>query len=114
MIVLVHGWGMDMKLGYCAHGDRSKKVGVVDSQYVVHKGIQTLGGSDDHGATKVTKLKKTTTKQGGAPIDVRTEIRRQSTWELEVFKERWNQAIAKDRYWVDPFKRHMRRWRGTH
>ena len=33
-------------------GDRTKKVGVVDSQYVVHKGIQTLGGSD-HGATKV-------------------------------------------------------------
>lgn len=28
-------------------------MGVVDSQYVVHKGIQTLGGSDDHGATKV-------------------------------------------------------------
>jgi hypothetical protein len=41
-------------------GDRTKKVGVVDRQYVVHKGIQTLGGSD-HGATKVSKLKKTTT-----------------------------------------------------
>lgn len=28
-------------------GDRTKKVGVVDSEYIVHKGIQTLGG---HGA----------------------------------------------------------------
>ncbi|MBA0840177.1 hypothetical protein Goarm_002778, partial [Gossypium armourianum] len=42
---LVHGWGVDMKLGYCAQGDRSKKVGVVDSEYIVHKGIQSLGGS---------------------------------------------------------------------
>lgn len=25
-------------------GDRTKKVGVVDSEYIVHKGIQTLGG----------------------------------------------------------------------
>lgn len=25
-------------------GDRTKKVGVVDSEYIIHKGIQTLGG----------------------------------------------------------------------
>ncbi|XP_020554038.1 uncharacterized protein LOC105175522 isoform X2 [Sesamum indicum] len=42
---LVHGWGMDMKLGYCAQGDRTKKVGVVDSEYIVHQSIQTLGGA---------------------------------------------------------------------
>ncbi|GER48177.1 hypothetical protein STAS_25332, partial [Striga asiatica] len=41
---LVHGWGMDMKLGYCAQGDRTKNVGVVDSEYVVHQSIQSLGG----------------------------------------------------------------------
>ncbi|KAH7852949.1 hypothetical protein Vadar_031358 [Vaccinium darrowii] len=41
---LVHGWGMYMKLGYCAQGDRTRKVGVVDSEYIVHQGIQTLGG----------------------------------------------------------------------
>ncbi|XP_027339583.1 uncharacterized protein LOC113853258 isoform X1 [Abrus precatorius] len=108
---LVHGWGMDMKLGYCAQGDRTKKVGVVDSEYVFHKGIQTLGGSG-HGITKVSKLKKTTTqRQSGSGIDVRTEIRRQSTWEFEIFKERWNEAIAKDKNWVDPFKSDQRRIR---
>ncbi|XP_019418899.1 PREDICTED: uncharacterized protein LOC109329636 isoform X6 [Lupinus angustifolius] len=100
---LVHGWGMDMKLGYCAQGDRTRNVGVVDREYVVHKGIQTLGGSG-HDTTK---------RQG---IDVRSEIRRQSTWELEIFKERWNQAVADDKHWVDPFKgseqRRRRRWRG--
>ncbi|MQM02554.1 hypothetical protein Taro_035322 [Colocasia esculenta] len=42
---LIHGWGMDMKLGYCAQGDRRKKVGVVDSEFIVHRGVQTLGGS---------------------------------------------------------------------
>ncbi|KAL5151256.1 hypothetical protein HKD37_13G037688 [Glycine soja] len=99
---LVHGWGVDMKLGYCAQGDRTKKVGVVDSEYVFHQGIQTLGGSG-HRMTKQ--------KQGGVGIDVRTEIRRQSTWEFEIFKERWNEAIAADKNWVDPFKSDQRRIR---
>ncbi|KAH1208133.1 hypothetical protein GmHk_15G043023 [Glycine max] len=112
---LVHGWGVDMKLGYCAQGDRTKKVGVVDSEYVFHKGIQTLGGSG-HRMTKVSKLQRTTMKQGGVGIDVRTEIRRQSTWEFEIFKERWNKAIGADKNWVDPFKsdqRRIRKWRDT-
>ncbi|KAM0921336.1 hypothetical protein ACQ4PT_006916 [Festuca glaucescens] len=33
---LVHAWGLDYKLGYCAQGDRTLKVGVVDSEYVLH------------------------------------------------------------------------------
>ncbi|KOM53831.1 hypothetical protein LR48_Vigan09g249000 [Vigna angularis] len=86
---LVHGWGVDMKLGYCAQGDRTKNVGVVDSEYVFHKGIQTLGGSG-HRMSK---------RQSGTGIDVRTEIRRQSTWEFEIFKERWNEAISQDKSW---------------
>ncbi|RDX97380.1 Secretory carrier-associated membrane protein 3 [Mucuna pruriens] len=80
---LVHGWGVDMKVGYCAQGDRTQNVGVVDSEYVVHKGIQTLGGSSPETA----------------------KIRRQSTWELKVFKDRWNRAISEDSSWVNPFKR---------
>lgn len=34
-------------------GDRTKKVGVVDSEYIFHKGIQTLGGSG-HSGKKVS------------------------------------------------------------
>ena len=34
-------------------GDRSKKVGVIDSEYIVHKGIQSLGGSG-HVTTRTT------------------------------------------------------------
>ncbi|KAJ7946925.1 Lysine ketoglutarate reductase trans-splicing-like protein (DUF707) [Quillaja saponaria] len=95
---LIHGWGMDMKLGYCAQGDRTKKVGVVDKEYVIHKGIQTLGGN----------RYQTIKTHSAAAADVRTEIRRQSTWELQIFKERWNRAIAEDRGWADPFKRLQR------
>ncbi|EXB51801.1 hypothetical protein L484_006374 [Morus notabilis] len=98
---LVHGWGMDMKLGYCAQGDRTKKVGVIDSEYIVHKGIQSLGGASSS-ARKASNSEELT-KRHGAAADVRTEIRRQSTWELQVFKERWNRAVEEDKNWVDPF-----------
>ncbi|KAH7545941.1 hypothetical protein FEM48_Zijuj01G0147500 [Ziziphus jujuba var. spinosa] len=67
---LVHGWGMDMKLGYCAQGDRTKNVGVVDTEYIVHKGIQTLGGG---GLTKKASISEELTKGHG--LDVRTEVR---------------------------------------
>ncbi|KAH9796800.1 hypothetical protein KPL71_005652 [Citrus sinensis] len=95
---LVHGWGMDMKLGYCAQGDRTKNVGIIDSEYVVHQGIQTLGGQPP-----------TRKRHGPAPVDLRAEIRRQSTMELQIFKKRWNEAIEQDKSWVDPFPRKQRR-----
>lgn len=28
-----------------SQGDRTKKVGVIDSEFIVHQGIQSLGGS---------------------------------------------------------------------
>ncbi|KAK4421235.1 hypothetical protein Salat_2074000 [Sesamum alatum] len=106
---LVHGWGMDMKLGYCAQGDRTKKVGVVDSEYIVHQSIQTLGGQSGR---KVSNLEQPVKKH---TVDVRSEIRRQSTTELKKFKERWERAVKEDKKWVDPFpstgKRKLRRER---
>lgn len=96
---LVHGWGLDMKLGYCAQGDRTQKVGVVDSEYVVHQGIQTLGSSS---ADKALKIEDASKKQSRG-VDTRVEIRRQSTHELKIFKERWQKAVEKDRSWVDPY-----------
>ncbi|CAN1221923.1 hypothetical protein LINGRAPRIM_LOCUS440 [Linum grandiflorum] len=85
-----------IQLGYCAQGDRTKNVGVVDSEYVVHKAIQTLGGGSG------TPEKKLHQKHSG--VDPRMEIRRQSTWELQVFKNRWNKAVREDKFWVDPFR----------
>ncbi|XP_056848623.1 uncharacterized protein LOC108819664 [Raphanus sativus] len=86
---LVHGWGMDMKLGHCAQGDRTKNVGIVDSEYIFHQGIQTLGESG-HSEKK---------RHGH---DSRTSIRRQSTWELQIFEERWNKSVEQDKNWIDP------------
>ncbi|KAK7252188.1 hypothetical protein RIF29_35969 [Crotalaria pallida] len=100
---LIHGWGMDMKLGYCAQGDRTKNVGVVDSEYVVHQAIQTLGGSSQD-TTKVSNPKTTAKRHHPTAFDSRTEIRRQSAWELQVFKKRWNQAVAEDRRWVNDMR----------
>ncbi|KAJ8761386.1 hypothetical protein K2173_001517 [Erythroxylum novogranatense] len=107
---LVHGWGVDMKLGYCAQGDRTKKVGVIDSEYIVHKGIRTLGGRGKKGS-KPEALGK---KHSSAPVDARVEIRRQSTWELQIFKDRWKEAVKKDRKWVDPFRTSNRRRSSTY
>ncbi|KAK2969861.1 hypothetical protein RJ640_030170 [Escallonia rubra] len=100
---LVHGWGMDMKLGYCAQGDRTKKVGIIDSEYIVHQSIQTLGGTSTR---KASDPEKSVKKHA---VDVRSEIRRQSTSELQTFKERWERAAEEDKNWVDPFRRKRRR-----
>nr|XP_043624578.1 uncharacterized protein LOC122596122 [Erigeron canadensis] len=100
---LVHGWGMDIKLGYCAQGDRSKKVGIVDREYVVHQGIQSLGGPSAKKTLNDSELKKKHT------LDLRSEIRRQSTMELKMFKQRWEKAAKEDRNWVDPYFRRKRR-----
>ncbi|KAJ9563044.1 hypothetical protein OSB04_008204 [Centaurea solstitialis] len=102
---LVHGWGMDIKLGYCAQGDRSKKVGIVDSQYVVHQGIQSLGGPSAKKILNDSDLPKT------HAVDTRAEIRRQSTNELKMFKQRWEKAAKEDKDWVDPFLRRKRRYK---
>lgn len=45
---LIHGWGLDMKLGYCVQGNRSKNVGVIDSEYIVHQAIPSLGNDDEN------------------------------------------------------------------
>lgn len=87
---LIHGWGLDMKLGYCAQGDRSKNVGVIDSEYIVHQGIPSLGrqkASND-------KPKR---------FNGRVEVRRRAYSEMKIFKERWTKAILEDKCWIDPY-----------
>ncbi|XP_038992586.1 uncharacterized protein LOC120116106 isoform X2 [Hibiscus syriacus] len=43
---LIHAWGLDMQVGYCAQGDRTSNIGIVDSEYVVHHNRPSLGGVD--------------------------------------------------------------------
>ncbi|KAF8409336.1 hypothetical protein HHK36_005411 [Tetracentron sinense] len=101
---LVHGWGMDMKLGYCAQGDPTKKVGIIDTEYIVHQGIQTLGGSSARKASKDITHVESMQRRGIAAVNLRSEVRRQSTMELQTFREQWDKAVKEDKDWVDPFK----------
>lgn len=105
---LVHAWGLDMKLGYCAQGDRSRKVGVVDDQYIVHYGIPSLGGLFNKtwdGRTKGVSAELSTSSK--APTDAgyqdRGAVRRRSYVELEMFRKRWKVAAKKDKCWTDPY-----------
>ncbi|KAL8152176.1 hypothetical protein V2J09_009936 [Rumex salicifolius] len=107
---LVHGWGLDIKIGYCAQGDRMRKVGIVDSEYIVHQGVQTLGGSSDIKASESKKSHKRRRPYDNRYavslsnlIEHEAEIRRQATLELETFKERWEKAVKEDTKWVDPY-----------
>ncbi|EXB80395.1 hypothetical protein L484_010964 [Morus notabilis] len=84
---LIHAWGLDIQLGYCSQGDRVKKVGVVDAEYVVHMALPTLGA-----------------ESGSQNVDNRAKVRLQSSIEMKIFKERWANAVTEDRCWVDPFR----------
>ncbi|GJN37407.1 hypothetical protein PR202_gb26358 [Eleusine coracana subsp. coracana] len=81
---LIHGWGLHYKLGYCAGGDRARNVGVVDSEYVLHRGVPVLGG-------------------GGGNSAGRAAVRRRSFKEMQIFQKRWNAAVAEDQDWTDPY-----------
>ncbi|KAL2941506.1 Phospholipase D3 [Bienertia sinuspersici] len=87
---LIHAWGLDMQLGYCAQGDRTKTIGVVDAEYVVHHGLPTLGEPSGK------KLRLHT-------LDKRVEVRRQSYNEYKVFRRRWAKAAANDECWTNPY-----------
>uniref|UniRef100_A0A0V0HZ94 Putative ovule protein n=1 Tax=Solanum chacoense TaxID=4108 RepID=A0A0V0HZ94_SOLCH len=60
----VHAWGVDFQLGYCAQGNRTTNVGVVDSEYLVHYGLPTLGGAEDE---KSSLEQGTNPKQESSP-----------------------------------------------
>ncbi|XP_022158747.1 uncharacterized protein LOC111025211 isoform X2 [Momordica charantia] len=89
---LIHAWGLDMQLGYCAQGDRTKNVGVVDAEYVVHYGRPTLGGPEENETSSNSPVK-----------DHRADVRRQSYIELGIFRTRWRNAVKQDECWKDPY-----------
>ncbi|KAF3777796.1 hypothetical protein EJ110_NYTH45072, partial [Nymphaea thermarum] len=86
-------------------GNRTKNVGVIDSEYIVHIGIPTLGGPSRKYPDATPPGRPLVKVRRRPPVDVRVEIRRQSSAELEAFKQRWNQAVKEDKYWIDPYGR---------
>ncbi|KAI5679870.1 hypothetical protein M9H77_01097 [Catharanthus roseus] len=101
---LIHAWGLDFQLGYCAQGNRTANIGIVDSEYLVHYGLPTLGGS----AVNKTNLETTITSENKVPpsnssFDLRDAVRKRSYVELEMFKNRWKKAVREDKCWNNPF-----------
>nr|XP_010929764.1 uncharacterized protein LOC105051150 isoform X4 [Elaeis guineensis] len=109
---LIHAWGLDMKLGYCCQGDRTKNVGVVDSEYIVHMGTPTLGGFDEnksnaeqrgHAPVSESSYLGTVVPHGSSGVKDRYAVRRRSYVELRIFLTRWKNAVAEDQCWNDPY-----------
>ncbi|XAR64885.1 hypothetical protein NMG60_11008772 [Bertholletia excelsa] len=105
---LIHAWGLDMQLGYCAQGDRTKNIGVVDSEYIVHHAMPTLGDtkyktnlSRDADISKIEGMPSASNNHSA--INFRVEVRRESWREYKVFKNRWSKAVERDKCWTDPF-----------
>ncbi|CAN1346073.1 hypothetical protein LINPERPRIM_LOCUS40624 [Linum perenne] len=88
---LVLGWGVDFQLGYCAQGDRTKNIGIVDSEYIVHEGLPTLGGS---ASDKVRKIL----------ICISVQKRLTTCISYLIFHNRWKNAAKKDSCWIDPYQ----------
>nr|XP_011458131.1 PREDICTED: uncharacterized protein LOC101291991 [Fragaria vesca subsp. vesca] len=111
---LVHAWGLDFQLGYCSQGDRTKNIGIVDSEYIVHYGLPTLGGSaanktnaeeQDQAAKNISlPTSEQLAPSRSPPSGPRIEVRKLSLVELERFKNRWKKAIREDNCWVDPYQ----------
>uniref|UniRef100_A0A0D9V9K7 Uncharacterized protein n=1 Tax=Leersia perrieri TaxID=77586 RepID=A0A0D9V9K7_9ORYZ len=88
---LIYAWGLDFKLGYCAGADRRLSVGIVDGEYVLHRGIPTLGD----GKPQPARSAKSATD--------RLAVRQRSYTELQIFNRRWKAAAAEDVCWTDPY-----------
>ncbi|RXI02379.1 hypothetical protein DVH24_030308 [Malus domestica] len=97
---------------YMIQGDRTKKVGVVDAEYIIHYGRPTLGGPSDDQSDHVTKDKirwqesspssKSTRKGHRVDASLLT-VRRESYNEMKVFRRKWERAIKNDKCWIDPY-----------
>ncbi|KAJ0263645.1 Lysine ketoglutarate reductase trans-splicing-like protein [Hirschfeldia incana] len=104
---LIHAWGLDKQLGYCAQGDRKKNVGVVDAEYIVHYGLTTLGvvetASSSSGNETKPKSRVSQDSSESREVDNRPKVRMKSQVEMKRFNERWKKAVEDDRCWVDPY-----------
>lgn len=98
---LIHAWGLDTQIGYCAQGDRTKKVGVVDAEYIIHHGRPTLGGSSDDQNNQGSSSSSSSKSTGN---DHRIDVRRESFNQMKVFRRKWERAVRNDKCWIDPYK----------
>lgn len=112
---LIHAWGPDMQLGYCAQGDRRIKIGVVDEEYVIHFGLPTLSGLSDKNKTNTELYNQSSPSKNLSDseavassvkdnFDSRFALRLRSYREMRTFRTRWSNAVKEDECWIDPFE----------
>ncbi|KAG6517329.1 hypothetical protein ZIOFF_020714 [Zingiber officinale] len=102
---LVHAWGIDFKFGYCVQGDKTEKIGVVDSEYIVHKGLPTLGGKDQPLLHQVSRVCLSVGMyQESNTWFLFVQVIKRCVAEMNTFHKRWQQAADKDLCWTDPYK----------
>ncbi|KAL9261030.1 hypothetical protein AKJ16_DCAP18688 [Drosera capensis] len=73
-------------------GNPTEKIGIVDSEYVAHYGLPTLGGSPENEGESAHESKE------------RDAVRKQAYTDLERFKYRWRKAVKEDKSWVDRYR----------
>ncbi|OWM79309.1 hypothetical protein CDL15_Pgr003482 [Punica granatum] len=78
---LIHAWGLDQLLGYCAQ----------NATNVASEG-KTASKSD------------TKASAGSRVVDNRMEVRQRSFIEMQIFRKRWKDAVEEDQCWVDPYR----------
>ncbi|KAK7838611.1 hypothetical protein CFP56_019469 [Quercus suber] len=94
-------------------GDRTKNIGIVDSEYIIHYGLPTLGGSvanktEEPNQAAHDMSSHSSEKSEGSlshQSDGRTGVRKRSFVELEIFKNRWKKAVKEDYCWIDPYQK---------
>ncbi|MCD7470511.1 hypothetical protein HAX54_010436 [Datura stramonium] len=102
---------------YLIQGNRTTNVAVVDSEYLVHYGLPTLGGPENESSLAQGKTPKKESSPNkmelseSHPSDARNAVRKQSLVELERFKNRWKKAAREDQCWVDPFQQPVKQRR---
>ncbi|KAL6146930.1 hypothetical protein ACLB2K_057606 [Fragaria x ananassa] len=77
---------------YMIQGDRTKNIGVVDAEYLIHYGRPTLGGPNDNEKSPQASAK-----------DHRVDVRRESYNEMKIFNRKWEKAAKNDECWIDPY-----------
>ncbi|KAJ8427043.1 hypothetical protein Cgig2_032871 [Carnegiea gigantea] len=130
---LIHAWGLDIQLGYCAQaytptlvilpaapcflssvlrsppsavsalGERTKNIGVVDAEYVVHHGLPTLGEPSKKHQLNVLDMRVETAQLIVQDPEGVHRVRRQSYNEYKIFRRRWDRAAAADECWNNPY-----------
>ncbi|KAK8714504.1 hypothetical protein V6N13_149694 [Hibiscus sabdariffa] len=79
---LIHAWGLDMQLGYCAQVKSTE-----------------LNTRKEH----LTKSESPAPSESHQ-VNNRPEVRRQSFIEMQMFRKRWENAAKEDKCWVDPYQ----------